>query len=126
MDFLIDGEASSGDSTDDGENDLVMTVVAAFQRRPCPWVRFGHKLLMCDVTRNLWVCVRVDGCGSAPSWICLKRKTALKFLQLDERTSFYPELVQRHDIKVFLVIQSGELLHRIRAAETFYTSVHHE
>ena len=109
MDYIFastDDGAGSDDSTEDGEEDIVLTTEAVLHWSPCPWIKLAHDLLVKAFARsNHFICHRVV------EWQCFRRSEVRQYLQLDNETN---ELT-RADVKAFLRVQEGNL----RAEEVY-------
>ena len=104
--FASTDDGAGSDSTEDGEEDIVLTTEAVLHWSPCPWIKLAHVLLVKAFTRsNHFICHRVV------EWQCFRRSVVRQYLQLDNKTN---ELT-RADVKAFLRVQEGNL----RAEEVY-------
>ena len=118
LDVIIDGEASSDESTDD-DRGACYEVVARLEKRPCPWVRWTYKLLLHELSARVWICYRPGAIGDTPSaWECGQRSTVTQDLGIS-----YLYRSERDDVKILLKIQAGEFVNRIRPGDLFETWV---
>ena len=142
---LIGNHVDSDNSTDDGEDDLVVQVVGQWLPRKCQWIIFAQRLLFKSFSENRdhWpVCIRPD-CDIDSRWSCYRMITALRVLDIDPSTPFTMRIrgdvkmtftlrplssspvtvQQRNDVKMLFAVNVGEFLHRVRPEATYYTYV---
>ena len=109
METIFGGEVSAGESTDDGEEDLVLREVGHMELRVCKWVHLTRKILLqCFMAgRNQWpVLITVEFSASSARY-CYKFKTALRILDIDPTT--HPDaILHRSDFKIFFKLLLGE------------------
>ena len=116
MDTIFGGEADSGDSTDDGEDDYILEEVGRFEMRECRWVNLTRRILLqCFMAgRNQWPVLITVAFSASSARYCYKFKTALRVLDIDPIT--HPNAtLHRSDVKIFFKVLAGEFLHRVHA-----------
>ena len=120
---IYGGNVPADESTDDEvDGDIVLKAIAVLYPRPCLWVTFAYKLLFLTFFKGpIWICVRADTTLSTQI-LCLKRRTACAYLDMplsDSVLTSIKKMKARDDVKIFLKVQAGGFLHRVKPAETF-------
>ena len=143
---FIGNHVGSDDSTDDGEDDMVVQEVSRLVPRKCQWIIVAQRLLFNSFNENRdhWpVCIRLD-CDIDSRWCFYRMITALRVLGIDLSTPFtlrtrgdgkmrftlrplrghsLQAVQQRNDVKVLLAVISGPFLHWVRPEDKYWTFV---
>ena len=126
MDTIFGGEADSGDSTDDGEDDHTLEVEGRLEERECKWANLTRRILLkCFMaSKDRWP-VLIMFHRRRSGWECWEWKNAIEFLDIDPTTHPHA-LVHRSDVKICLKVLEGEFLHRVHAGTKYFKFIPNE